>query len=179
MDCFADLFSDEFCERTEFGINLFSLFAGIFSAEARGCQGGLNRIGWRSESIWARSGMIFGRFWREGLRSAATRRHTLVTGVVMQTENMEKRGCFMVKIKNKCRVFQCSVNWARARHRTTFIAVGAAASSSICSRSSVLLPAFTGGGLRSGGRGDVDLSGGLRGRLHYHCRASRAVAHGV
>ncbi len=145
MDCLFDLAADEFFEETEFGILLFSLFAGIFSAEARGCQGGLNRIGWRYESIWARSGVIFGRFRDERLRSAATRRHTSRTGADVRTDYLEKRGVNAVHTTNKCRVFQCTVNWARARPKTTLIAVGATGSSAICSRASGLLPAFTGG----------------------------------
>ena len=34
---------------------------------------------------------------------------------------------------NNCRVFQCTVNWARARLRKAFIAFGAAASSGFSS----------------------------------------------
>ena len=63
MDCFYKLFADAFCERTEIGISLCSLISGLFSAEARGCQGGMNRIGWRYRLIPGRSGAMSGRLW--------------------------------------------------------------------------------------------------------------------
>ena len=47
---------------------------------------------------------------------AATRRRTLRTSVVSGSANLEKTGCFAVKTWNKWPVFQCTVNWARARH---------------------------------------------------------------
>ena len=40
MYCFDNLFTDESCMRADSKISLLSLFAGIFSAEARGRQGG-------------------------------------------------------------------------------------------------------------------------------------------
>ncbi|WP_417381653.1 hypothetical protein, partial [Gimesia sp.] len=87
---------------------------------------------WRYWLTGVRSAATPGRFRGERLRSAATRRHTLGTGAVLRTAYLEKSGCFTVKIRNKWPVFQCTVNWARARHRSTFIAGGAAGSSSFC-----------------------------------------------
>jgi len=66
----------------------------------------------------------------ENLRCAATRRHTSVTCVDSTTEYLEKTGCFIVHLPNWCRVFQCTVNWARARPESTLIASGAPRSSS-------------------------------------------------
>ena len=66
----------------------------------------------------------------ESQRSAATRRHTLRTGADVTSEYLEKSGCFAVKNANKWCVFQCTVNWARARHSLAFIARGAQRSSS-------------------------------------------------
>ncbi|WP_232288141.1 hypothetical protein, partial [Gimesia maris] len=43
---------------------------------------------------------------------------------------LEKTGSFIVKSTNKCRVFRCTVNWIRARPKTTLIAGGAQRSSS-------------------------------------------------
>ncbi len=100
----------------------------------------VNRVhkqtGWRTVLIWARSGAMPGRFWDEVLRCAATRRHTSGTGVVSGSEDLEKSGGFAVKIKNNCRVFQCTVNWARARQKTTLIASAAQRSSSIFAETS-------------------------------------------
>ena len=94
-----------------------------------GASRGMNRIGWRYRLIPARCRVVLERCRGEGLRCAATRRHTLRTGADSGSEDLEKTGCFIVMTANKCRVFQCTVNWARARPRTTLIAVGAAGSS--------------------------------------------------
>ena len=51
----------------------------------------------------------------------------------MKTDNLEKRDDIRVMIANRCRVFQCSVNWARARPKTALIAMGAGESSRISS----------------------------------------------
>ncbi len=66
----------------------------------------------------------------EGLRCAATRTRTLRTSVVAGSANLEKTGCFIVNTGNWWPVFWCTVNWSRARHRSTFIAGGAQRSSS-------------------------------------------------
>ena len=133
MDCFSHLFADGFFEQAGFGPRLISLFTGIFSAGAWRRQGGMNRIGWRYRLTGVRSAATPGRLCGDGLRCAATRRHTSGTGVDLRTAYLEKMGCFTVKIRNNCRVFRCTVNWARARPRTAFIAFGAAASSGFSS----------------------------------------------
>ncbi len=46
----------------------------------------------------------------DGVRSVATRRHTLRTCVVSGSANLEKTGLFLVKTWNKWLVFQCTVN---------------------------------------------------------------------
>ncbi len=82
---------------------------------------GMNRIGWR---CLLTAGRCWYELWwcsGEGVRRVATRRHTSGTDAVMQTDYLEKSGCFMVKIRNNCRVFRCSVNWARARLTLTRI----------------------------------------------------------
>ncbi len=145
MDGFDRLFIYESCVRTDFGISLLSLFAGLFSAGARACQGGLNGIGWRYGLTANRYGAMAGRLCGETLRCAATRRGTSGMSADMRTDDLEKTGLFIVKIRNRCRVFQCSVNWSRARRVLVFIAVGAAASSAICSGASGLLLVFAGG----------------------------------
>ena len=133
MDCFFRLFADGFFEEADFGPRLVSLFAGLFSAEAWGCQGGMDRIGWRYRLIGGRQNAMPGRFCGDGRRCAATHTGTLLTGVVPGSANLEKTGCFMVMTGNKWRVFQCTVNWARARPKTTLIAGVVAGSSSKCS----------------------------------------------
>ncbi len=95
-----------------------------------GASRGMNRIMWRWVLIESRCWCDQGRRRDEGLRSAAIRRHTSRISVVTDSANLEKTGCFIVKIRNKCRVFRCTVNWARARLKTAFIASGAAGSSS-------------------------------------------------
>ena len=147
MDGFDRLFIYEFCVSAGAWISLISLFAGIFSAGARACQGGMNGIGWRYGLTAIRYWAMAGRLWGETLRCAATRRVTSGMSADMRTDYLEKTGLFTVKIRNRCRVFQCSVNWSRARHVLVFIAVGAAASSSICSGASGLLILFAGGGI--------------------------------
>ena len=57
----------------------------------------------------------------ERVRCVATRRHTSGISGVTVSDNLEKSGCFMVKIRNNCRVFRCTVNWARARLTLTRI----------------------------------------------------------
>ena len=112
-------------------VTVIPLHGGLFSAGARECQGGMNRIGWRSGLIPGRCWCEQWRFRDERLRSASTRRHTSRTGADLRTEDLEKRGCFIVMTANKCRVFQCTVNSTRARPKTTLIAVGATGSSRI------------------------------------------------
>ncbi len=94
---------------------------------------GMNRIGWRYESIRARYLAVLRWYRIESLRSAATRRHTSRTSVVSSSANLEKTGCITVKSQNKWLVFQCTVNWARARLNSAFIAVGAQASRGVSS----------------------------------------------
>ena len=110
-------------------VTVIPLHGELFSVEARGRQGGMNRIGWRSGLIPGRCWCEQWRFRDERLRSAATRRHTFGTGAVLRTAYLEKTGCFIVMTANKCRVFQCTVNSTRARPKTTLIAVGATGSS--------------------------------------------------
>ncbi|QDT78692.1 hypothetical protein Mal35_21420 [Gimesia maris] len=114
-------------------VTVIPLHGELFSVEAWRRQGGINRIGWRSGLIQGRCWCEQWRFRGERLRSAATRRHTFGTGAVLRTAYLEKTGCFTVKIRNKWRVFQCTVNWARARPKTTLIAGGVAGSSLIWS----------------------------------------------
>ncbi|QDT91309.1 hypothetical protein Pan161_29660 [Gimesia algae] len=133
VDCFDKLFIDESCERTDSRISLFSLFEGKSYAEAWGCQGGTNRIGWRYGLIGGRSGAIFGWCRSERLRSAATRRHTSGTDADVGTDYLEKKGLNRVHTANKWRVFRCTVNWARARLKAALIAVGAAGSRGVFS----------------------------------------------
>ncbi|QDT90127.1 hypothetical protein Pan161_17760 [Gimesia algae] len=91
---------------------------------------GMNSKMWRTVLIWERCLAVLRRCRDENLRSASTRRHTLGTGVVLTSEYLEKTGSFIVKSTNKCRVFRCTVNWIRARPKTTLIAGGALRSSS-------------------------------------------------
>jgi len=95
-----------------------------------GASRGMNNIMWRygliKERCWCEQ-------WRcrdEALRCVATRRLPSRTGVLSGSANLDKSGCIAVKIQNNCRVFQCTVNWARARLKTALIAVGAQWSSS-------------------------------------------------
>ena len=89
------------------------------------------RMMWRYRLMWNRCRGDQCRGSADRLRCAATRRHPFGTGTVLQTAHLEKRALNRVNISNKCRVFQCTVNWARARLRTTLIASGASGSSAI------------------------------------------------
>jgi hypothetical protein len=66
--------------------------------------------GWRCLLIGNRYRGDQGRCCGDGSRSAATRRHTSGTGAVSGSEDLEKTGSFIVKNRNNCRVFQCTVN---------------------------------------------------------------------
>ena len=87
------------------------------------------RLVWRYLLILNRCRGDQCRYCADRLRCVATRRHTSRTGTVLQTAHLEKRASNRVDISNKCRVFQCTVNWARARPETTLIASGASGSS--------------------------------------------------
>ena len=89
---------------------------------------GMSNTMWRYGLTANRPAATSGRCRGEALRCVATRRVTLRTGVVAISANLEKTGSFVVKIANKWLVFQCTVNWARARLSLSLIAVGAAAS---------------------------------------------------
>ncbi len=91
------------------------------------------RMMWRYRLMWNRCRGDQCGGCADRLRCAATRRHTCGTGTVLQTAHLEKRALNRVHISNKCRVFQCTVNWARARPETTLIAGGASGSSAIWS----------------------------------------------
>ena len=76
---------------------------------------GMNHIMWR---YGLKSNRCRGDQWRcrgDVLRCAATRRVTSRTGAVSGSANREKTGCFVVKTGNSWLVFQCTVNWSRAR----------------------------------------------------------------
>ncbi len=133
MDRFDNTFLVECCVRADSRITLSSLIDGKSYSGAWGRQGGMNRIGWRYRLTGVRSAATSGRFCGDERRCVATRRHTWGTDVGVQTAYLEKTGCFTVNISNNCRVFQCTVNWARARPETTLIAVGAAGSSPVFS----------------------------------------------
>ncbi|QDT90322.1 hypothetical protein Pan161_19720 [Gimesia algae] len=111
------------------GIGFVFLFEGYLKEWSVGSKENF-RILWRCLLIQVRCWCEQWRFRCERPRSAATRRHTFGTGAVLRTAYLEKTGCFTVKIRNKWPVFRCTVNWARARHRSTLIAGGAQRSSS-------------------------------------------------
>ncbi|WP_291170990.1 hypothetical protein [Gimesia sp.] len=90
----------------------------------------MNNIMWRYGLTGDRPAATSGRCRGEALRCVATRRVTSRTSVLSGSANREKTGSFLVKINNSCRVFRCSVNWARARPKTALIAVGTQRSSS-------------------------------------------------
>ncbi len=91
---------------------------------------GMNHQKWRSELTGGRCLAVLSGCRDESLRCVATRRHTSRTGADLISEDLEKTGCFIVHLPNWCRVFQCTVNWARARPESTLIASGAPRSSS-------------------------------------------------
>ncbi len=107
MDCFSRLLADGFFEEADTRFRLVSLCAGLFSAVAWGCQGGMNRIGWRYRLTGGGQTAMPGRFWGDERRCVATHTGTLRTGAVSGSANLEKRGSFIVKTGNKCVVFQC------------------------------------------------------------------------
>ena len=137
MHRFDHYFLVECCVRTDFRIGFSLSFDGRSYAGAWGRQGGMNRIGWRYRLTGCRSAATPGRLCGDGRRSAATRRHTFGTGADLRTAYLEKRGCFIVMTANKWPVFQCTVNWARARPKTTLIAVGVAGSSPVFSEGEI------------------------------------------
>ena len=91
----------------------------------------MNNQMWRYGLTANRCAATSGRCRGERLRCAATRRHTSRTGVFLISEDREKTGFILVKSTNKCCVFWCTVNWARARLKTALIASGAVGSSAI------------------------------------------------
>ena len=98
-----------------------------------GASRGMNKIMWRYGLTGNRPAATSGRFRDEALRCVVTRRLTSRTCVVSGSANREKTGSMMVKIKHNWPVFQCTVDWARARLKTALIAGGAAASRGIYS----------------------------------------------
>ena len=96
-----------------------------------GVSRGMSKIMWRYGLTEDRNAATSGRCRGEGLRCVATRRLTSGMSVNMKTDYPEKRGLFMVKIRNRWCVFQCTVNWARARLKTALIADGATGSSAV------------------------------------------------
>jgi len=83
---------------------------------------GLTEDRYRAVPWWCRG---------EALRCAATRRVPSRTGADVRTDYLEKTGLNSVKSRNKWPVFQCTVNWARARLKTALIADGATGSSAV------------------------------------------------
>ena len=92
---------------------------------------GMNNKMWRWALIGGRCLAVLRWCRDESLRCGATRRITSRTGVISGSANLEKTGPFVVKNTNKWPVFRCTVNWARARPRSTLIASGATGSSSV------------------------------------------------
>ncbi len=93
----------------------------LFSGRAWGGQVEMKKMMWRYGLTEDR---CRGEQWRcrgEALRCVATRRVTLRTGGVWSSANREKTDCFVVKIRNRWLVFQCTVNWSRARHDLVLI----------------------------------------------------------
>ena len=91
------------------------IHVGLFSGRAWGGQVEMKKMMWRYGLTEDR---CRGEQWRcrdEALRCVATRRVTSRTGGVSGSANREKTGCFVVKIRNRWLVFQCTVNWSRAR----------------------------------------------------------------
>jgi hypothetical protein len=111
-----------------------SVIGNMISCTRMNLRKGRGSIKWILGTMW-RYRLIPGRYFAmskwcrgEGLRSVATRRHTFGTGEFSGSAYLEKSGCFIVKNGNKRRVFQCTVNWSRARHVLAFISVGSAES---------------------------------------------------
>ena len=98
-----------------------------------GASRGMNNTMWRYGLTEDRPAAMSGRCRGEALRCVAIRRVTLRTGVVVISAYLEKTGSFIVQSQNKWLVFQCTVNWARARLKTALIASGAAASRGVYS----------------------------------------------
>ncbi len=90
------------------------------------------KTGWRYGLTGDRCAAVLRRYRDETLRCVATRRHTSGTGAVSGSANLEKTAGFRVNLRKWFGLFQCSVNWSRARLRIALIAVGASGSSSIC-----------------------------------------------
>ena len=91
---------------------------------------GMNNKMWRYGLTGDRPAATSGRFRSEELRCVATLRVPSRTGVNSGSANRENTGSFVVKVRNRWLVFQCTVNWARARLSLVLIAVGAQRSSS-------------------------------------------------
>ena len=141
--CRESLFDNAFaCMVEVFGVSHMAGFAFCFesvignlvSRSRMNLRKGRESIKWILGTMW-RYRLIPGRYFAmskwcrgEGLRSVATRRHTFGTGEFSGSAYLEKSGCFIVKNGNRRRVFQCTVNWSRARHVLAFIAVGLAES---------------------------------------------------
>ena len=97
---------------------------------------------WRYGLTGNRCAAVLRRYRDETLRCVATRRLTSGTGAVSGSEDREKTAGFRVNLRKWFALFQCTVNWARARLRIALIAVGAQRSSSICAGMSLEQCAF-------------------------------------
>ena len=101
--------------------------------EGRGAvKRGQQKTGWRYGLTGDRCAAVLRRYRDETLRCVATRRHTSGTGAVSGSEDREKTAGFRVNLRKWFALFQCSVNWSRARLRIALIADGAQRSRSIC-----------------------------------------------
>ncbi len=92
---------------------------------------------WRYRPTGSRCKAVPRRCRGDVVRCAATRRQTRDTSDCCAGEDREKRPGFRVNSGKWFALFQCSVNWARARLRTSLIAGGAPRSSSICAETSI------------------------------------------
>ncbi len=97
------------------GVAGWFIHVGLFSGRAWGGQVEMKKMMWRYGLTEDRCRAMQWRCRGEGLRCVATRRLTSRTGGVSGSANREKTGCFAVKIWNRWSMFQCTVNWSRAR----------------------------------------------------------------
>ena len=97
---------------------------------------------WRYGLTGDRCAAELRRYLDETLRCEATRMHTSERGAVSGSDNLENTAGFRVNLRKWFALFQCSVNWSRARLRIALIADGAQRSRSICAGMSLEQCAF-------------------------------------
>ncbi len=128
------IFQNAFCDFWFLMVGMMVCIVSVSDLrEGRGAvKRGQQKTGWRYGLTGDRCAAVLRRCRGEALRCVATRRHTWDTCAECAGEELEKTSGFRVNLRKWFALFQCTVNWSRARPKRALIAVGARRSSSIC-----------------------------------------------